>query len=73
MLEVLYAAGLRVSKLVELRLFEVSLNDGLVRVMGKGSKGTARAFGTIAAEWITRYIREGGRCCSRAKAATRCS
>ncbi|MBS0511020.1 MAG: site-specific tyrosine recombinase XerD [Proteobacteria bacterium] len=59
MLEVLYAAGLRVSELVELRLFEVSLNDGLVRVMGKGSKERLVPLGQIAAEWITRYLREG--------------
>lgn len=59
MLEVLYAAGLRVSELVELRLFEVSLNDGLVRVMGKGSKERLVPLGQVAAEWITRYVREG--------------
>ncbi|MBS0543795.1 MAG: site-specific tyrosine recombinase XerD [Proteobacteria bacterium] len=59
MLEVLYAAGLRVSELVGLRLFEVSLNDGLVRVMGKGSKERLVPLGQIAAEWITRYLREG--------------
>lgn len=58
MLEVLYAAGLRVSELVGLRLFEVSLNDGLVRVMGKGSKERLVPLGEIAADWIGRYLRE---------------
>jgi site-specific recombinase XerC len=38
MFELLYATGLRVSELVGIRLFEVSLNDNVVRVMGKGSK-----------------------------------
>ncbi|MCX7150496.1 MAG: site-specific integrase, partial [Rhodocyclales bacterium] len=38
MFELLYATGLRVSELVGVRLFEVSLNDNVVRVMGKGSK-----------------------------------
>jgi integrase/recombinase XerD len=38
MFELLYATGLRVSELVGIRLFELSLNDNVVRVMGKGSK-----------------------------------
>lgn len=58
MLEVLYAAGLRVSELVGLRLFEISLNDGLVRVMGKGSKERLVPLGEIAAEWVVRYVRD---------------
>ncbi len=42
MFELLYATGLRVSELVGVRLFEVSLNDNVVRVMGKGSKEQRR-------------------------------
>ncbi|NBX06194.1 MAG: cupin domain-containing protein [Betaproteobacteria bacterium] len=38
MLELMYASGLRVSELVSLRSFELSMNDGVLRVMGKGSK-----------------------------------
>ncbi|MBR0566432.1 site-specific tyrosine recombinase XerD [Azoarcus sp. L1K30] len=56
MLEVLYACGLRVSELIELKLFAVSLNEGVVRIMGKGSKERLVPLGEIASEWITRYI-----------------
>jgi integrase/recombinase XerD len=56
MLELLYATGLRVSELVGVRLFEVSLNDNVVRVMGKGSKERLVPLGQIAAEWLQRYI-----------------
>lgn len=56
MLEVLYASGLRVSELTELKLFAVSLNEGVVRIMGKGSKERLVPLGEIAADWITRYL-----------------
>ena len=58
MFELLYATGLRVSELVGVRLFEVSLNDNVVRVMGKGSKERLVPLGQIAAEWLQRYIAE---------------
>lgn len=56
MLELLYATGLRVSELVGIRLFEVSLADGAVRVMGKGSKERLVPLGQVAAEWLERYV-----------------
>jgi len=56
MLELLYATGLRVSELVGLRLFELSLNDGLVRVVGKGSKERIVPLGDEARSWIERYL-----------------
>ncbi|AYQ29055.1 MULTISPECIES: site-specific tyrosine recombinase XerD [unclassified Polaromonas] len=56
MLEVLYASGLRVSELVGLKTFHVSLNEGVLRVMGKGSKERLVPFGQVAREWIVRYI-----------------
>ena len=56
MFELLYATGLRVSELVGVRLFEVSLNDNVVRVMGKGSKERLVPLGQIAADWLQRYI-----------------
>jgi len=56
MLEVLYASGLRVSELVGLKTFDVSLNDGVLRVMGKGSKERLVPFGQAAREAIVQYI-----------------
>ncbi len=58
MLELMYASGLRVSELVMLKTVEVGLNDGVVRVMGKGSKERLVPFGEVAHGWIERYLRE---------------
>jgi integrase/recombinase XerD len=58
MLELLYACGLRVSELVNLRTFSVSLNDGVLRVMGKGSKERLVPFGEMAREFLQRYLQE---------------
>lgn len=55
MLEVLYATGLRVSELVGLRLDQVNLRQGVVRVVGKGSKDRLVPLGEEAEEWIARY------------------
>jgi integrase/recombinase XerD len=56
MLELMYASGLRVSELVGLRIFHLGLNDGVLRVMGKGSKERLVPFGEIAAQWLTQYL-----------------
>ncbi|RKP49495.1 site-specific tyrosine recombinase XerD [Trinickia fusca] len=58
MLELMYASGLRVSELVALKSVEVGLNEGVVRVMGKGSKERLVPFGEEAHGWIERYLRE---------------
>jgi len=58
MLEVLYASGLRVSELVGLKLFEVNLDAGVVRVMGKGSKERLVPLGEEAVEWVGRYLKK---------------
>jgi len=58
MLELLYASGLRVSELVGLKTFHLSLNDGVLRVMGKGSKERLVPFGQVAREWIVNYLAE---------------
>ena len=58
MLELIYASGLRVSELVGLKTFHVGLNEGVLRVMGKGSKERLVPFGQVAREWIVLYLAE---------------
>jgi integrase/recombinase XerD len=58
MLETLYASGLRVSELVGLRVVQVSLDMGVVRVLGKGAKERLTPLGEEAVAWIDRYQRE---------------
>jgi integrase/recombinase XerD len=58
MLETIYATGLRVSELVGLRLHEVSLADGVLRALGKGSKERLVPLGQLAIERIKRYLNE---------------
>ena len=58
MLELLYASGLRVSELVGLRLQQINLQHGLVRVTGKGQKERLVPMGEEAAHWLARYLRE---------------
>ena len=56
MLELMYASGLRVSELVSLRMVHLGLNEGVLRVMGKGSKERLVPFGEVAAQWLQRYL-----------------
>lgn len=56
MLEVLYATGLRVSELINIRLFDYDLNASVLKVMGKGSKERLLPLGEYAHEWLTRYL-----------------
>lgn len=58
MLEVLYGAGLRVTELVELKLFALDLDAGVVRIVGKGDRERLVPLGEIAVDWIVRYVRE---------------
>ncbi|CAJ48515.1 site-specific tyrosine recombinase XerD [Bordetella avium] len=59
MLETLYATGLRVSELVELQTLDVSLSDGVVRVVqGKGGKDRLVPMGAEAAHWLQRYLNQ---------------
>ena len=55
-MELLYASGLRVSELVGLKTLHVGLNEGVLRVMGKGSKERLVPFGEVAREWLQRYL-----------------
>jgi len=57
MLEVLYATGLRVSELVELKQTQLNLNQGFIRVIGKGDKERLVPLGMIAKSWLKRYLK----------------
>ena len=56
MLELMYASGLRVSELVGLKTFSLGMNEGVLRVLGKGSKERLVPFGQIARDWLVRYL-----------------
>ena len=59
MLELMYSSGLRVSELCGLRLQAVDLEEGLVRVLGKGSKERVTPFGKTAAGAVQLYLSSG--------------
>jgi len=59
MLELMYASGLRVSELVLLKTIELGMNEGVLRITGKGSKTRLVPFGEEARAWIERYLKEG--------------
>jgi integrase/recombinase XerD len=58
MLELMYACGLRVTELVALKSVQVSLAEGVLKVMGKGSRERLVPFGQEAQTWLERYLRE---------------
>jgi integrase/recombinase XerD len=59
MLELLYACGLRVSELVGLSLEQVNLRQGVVRVVGKGSRERLVPMGEEAQRWMSRFVDQG--------------
>ncbi len=59
LLETLYATGLRVSELVGLKQFNISLGDRVVRTFGKGGKERLVPLGEVAADWLQRWLEEG--------------
>ncbi|MCI8777905.1 MAG: site-specific tyrosine recombinase XerD [Bacilli bacterium] len=56
MLELMYSSGLRISELINLRVVDVSLDEALVRVLGKGSKERIIPVGDCALSSLNRYI-----------------
>src|SRR5690606_36574841 len=59
MLELLYASGLRVTELVSLRIEQINLRQGVVRVFGKGSKERLVPMGEVAQQVLDAYFRTG--------------
>jgi integrase/recombinase XerD len=59
MLEVLYATGLRVTELVSLRLDQLSIQQGVVRVIGKGNKERLVPLGEDAVDWVVTFLKQG--------------
>ncbi len=58
MLEVLYATGLRVSELINLQTSQLSLQQGVIRVIGKGNKERLVPVGEIALDWLMKYYQQ---------------
>lgn len=58
MIELMYASGLRVSELVSMKTVYLSLDEGALRVTGKGSKERLVPFGAEAHAWVRRYLAE---------------
>lgn len=57
-LEVMYATGLRVSELVELKIGDLHLAMGLLQTLGKGDKERIIPLGDYAIQWIEKYLEE---------------
>ncbi len=70
MLEVLYASGLRVSELVNLKIQDVRLDLGILRTMGKGSKERLVPVGDSARDWVERYLAQSRVHLARRRAST---
>lgn len=58
MLELMYASGLRVSELVLLQSTHLSLQEGVLRITGKGNKTRLVPFGEHAQLWLQRYLQQ---------------
>ncbi len=58
MIELMYASGLRVSELISLKVFELSFDEGYIRVTGKGDKQRLVPYGLTAEHWLVRYNKE---------------
>ena len=58
-LEVLYASGVRVSELVNIKLKDIDFSNKNILILGKGSKERLVSFGDYALEYINLYLKEG--------------
>ena len=59
MLELMYASGLRVTELVTLKTVHLGLDEGALRVTGKGARERLVPFGAEAESWLRRWLAEG--------------
>ena len=67
MLELLYGCGLRVSELVSLTIDQVRIQQGVLRVWGKGNKERLLPIGDVAVHWLQRYVNQARPALARAK------
>lgn len=58
MLELLYATGVRVSELINLQVSQLSLQQGVIRIIGKGNKERLVPVGEVALEWLQKYYQQ---------------
>ena len=58
MLEILYATGLRVSELIGLQTTQISMQQGVIRVIGKGDKERLIPVGEVALDWLAKYYQQ---------------
>jgi integrase/recombinase XerD len=56
MLEVLYATGVRVSELINLKMTQLNLNQGVIRIIGKGDRERLIPLGDEAQDWLREFI-----------------
>jgi integrase/recombinase XerD len=56
MLEVLYATGVRVSELINLKMSQINLNQGVLRIVGKGDRERLIPLGDEAQDWLREFI-----------------
>jgi integrase/recombinase XerD len=56
MLEVLYATGVRVSELINLKISQVNLNQGVIRIVGKGDRERLIPLGDEAQDWVKEFV-----------------
>ena len=56
MLEVLYATGLRVTELINLKVSQINLNQGVVRIIGKGDRERLIPLGEESQRWLQQFI-----------------
>lgn len=59
MLEIMYASGLRVSELLSLKMKNISLERGIITIVGKGNKQRKVPFGDYAKEFLIKYLEDG--------------